>query len=74
MGGIVVIVSRTEPARYAYLKHAFANDVTEVIVDRRAESRRLGQKHVTVERRRGERRRRDITTELKDFGWAVVRR
>ena len=74
MSWLTVIVSRMEPARYTYLKHSFANDVIEVMFDRRVGSRRQRQEPVPLDKRRGERRRRDIAKELKEFGWALVRR
>ena len=74
MTWLVLIVSRMEPARYTYLKHEFANDVIDVIFDRRVEDRRRHQESVAVEKRRVERRQRDITRDLKEFGWALVRR
>ena len=74
MTWLVLIVSRMEPARYTYLKHAFANDVIDVVFDRRVADRRRHQESVAVEKRRGERRQRDITRDLKELGWALVRR
>ena len=74
MTWLVLIVSRTEPARYTYLKHAFASDVIDVVFDRRVESRRRRRELVAVEKRRGERRQRDITEDLKEYGWALARR
>jgi len=71
---LVLIVSRMEPARYTYLKHAFANDVIDVVFDRRVADRRRHQESIAVEKRRGERRQRDITRDLKELGWALVRR
>jgi len=71
---LVLVVSRIEPARYTYLKHAFANDVIEVIFDRRVADRRRHQESIAVEKRRRERRERDIARELKELGWALVRR
>src|SRR5437870_10145691 len=63
-----------EPTRYTYLKHAFANDVIDVVFDRRVADRRRNQESIVVEKRRGERRQRDITRDLKELGWALVRR
>jgi len=71
---LVLIVSRMEPTRYTYLKHAFANDVIDVVFDRRVADRRRHQESIAVEKRRGERRQRDITRDLKELGWALVRR
>ena len=74
MTWLVLILSRMEPARYTYLKHEFANDVIDVIFDRRVEDRRRHQESVAVEKRRVERRQRDIARDLKELGWALVRR
>ena len=73
---LLVIVSRTDPSRGPYLKHVFASETVEVIVDRRAEERRRFPLHdrAAAERRRGDRRQRDITKDLQTYGWAVVRR
>ena len=76
MARLLVIVSRTEPSRGSYLKHVFASETVDVILDRRAEERRrfpLGDR-AAAERRRGDRRQRDTTEDLKTYGWAVVRR
>lgn len=73
MGRLLVIVSRTEPARYTYLKHVFARQGVEVIVDRRAGERRRRLEPATAERRRADRRARDITKDLQTLGWALVR-
>ncbi len=54
---VMVIVPRTAPALYAYLKEKFAADPTvSVMVDRRSRDRRQRQEAPAAERRRGERR------------------
>ena len=76
MARLLLIVSRTEPSRGSYLKHVFASETVDVILDRRAEERRrfpLGDR-AAAERRRGDRRQQDITKDLQTYGWAVVRR
>ena len=70
---ILLVVSRTEPTRYTYLKHVFANDIIDVILDRRVEARRQRQEAVAIDKRRVDRRQRDIVQDLKSFGWALVR-
>lgn len=70
---LLFIVSRQAPGRYSYLKHVFAGESGEVIVDRRAEERRQRQSSATTERRHVDRRHRDITPELRSSGWALVR-
>jgi hypothetical protein len=74
MAGLLLVVSRTEPARHAYLRHVFASDFIDVMFDRRVGPRRQRQEPVAVDKRRGDRRQRDITKELQTVGWAVVRR
>jgi len=76
MAGLLFIVSPTETGAYAYLKYALARDSGEVIFDRRkADRRRSPQGAVAREcRQSGDRRRRDITTQLETFGWALVHR
>lgn len=69
----LLIVSRSEPGRYAYLQYVFDQDNGEVILDRRADNRRRRQEPVSAERRRVDRRQRDVSAGLRDFGWALVR-
>jgi hypothetical protein len=71
---LLFIASAAAPGRYAYLKHVFANEGGDVIVDRRGVDRRRSWRPVSSERRRGERRRRDVMGELRSSGWALVRR
>ena len=73
MTRLLLIVARAEPARHAYVKHVFASDAVEEIVDRRVANRRQVQAKVSVDRRRADGRVRNITTELHTFGWALVR-
>jgi hypothetical protein len=75
MAGLLLIVSATEPGRYVYLKYGVARKNGDVIFDRRKENRRRNhQPAATRERRYVDRRHRDITRELKAFGWAVAHR
>lgn len=73
---MLVIVSQTRPAQYAYLKHILAKEAIDVILDRRMGDRRqlAAVDRARMERRRRDRRQRDITTDLKKFDWAAVRR
>jgi hypothetical protein len=73
MSRMLLIVSRSEPGRYAYVRHVFANDTVEVILDRRRGDRRHDPQPVTVEKRRAERRVRISATELETLGWTAVR-
>jgi len=73
---ILIIVSRAEPAQYTYQKHIFEKEAIDVLLDRRfGEQRQLAAvDRAGAERRHRDRRQRDITTDLKRFGSAVVRR
>jgi hypothetical protein len=73
MANLLLIVSRTAPERYVYLKHILGSESVDVTLDRRVEERRRRQTLVVVERRRAERRHRDITEDLETLGWAVAR-
>ena len=68
------IVSRTKPGMYTYLKLVSDSEDVEVVLDRRELNRRRIEQRVTPERRKGERRRRSVTSNLVKFGWALVRR
>lgn len=72
MANLLLIVSRTEPDRYVYLKHILGSETVDVTLDRRVKERRRRQTPVVVERRRAERRQRDISDDLQTLGWAVV--
>jgi hypothetical protein len=74
MADLLFIVSRAEPRQYLYLKHVFGDDSRDVVLDRRIGERRRTLRPPPVERRRTERRQRDITSELQSSGWALVRR
>jgi hypothetical protein len=57
---VMVIVPRTAPALFAYLKGKFADDPTiSVITDRRSRERRQRKDTPSTERRRDDRRRAD---------------
>lgn len=58
------------------LREKFADvpDAVEIVPDRRAGDRRQREMSVSVDRRRTERRRRDVDADLRAIGWAVVRR
>ena len=70
----LLIVARSERERYAYLQYVFDSETGDVILDRRVRARRRRDEPVSAERRRGDRRQRDIATDLQVFGWALVRR
>jgi hypothetical protein len=71
---LLIVVSRTDLARYTYLRFAFDSETGDVVLDRRVGERRWRQKAVTAERRHVDRRQRDITEDLETSGWAVVSR
>ena len=73
-GRLLVIVSRDAPGRFAYLKHLYASETVEVIVDRRVRERGRRPQLAVNERRWQSRRHRDVTEELGNFGWTLVRR
>ncbi len=57
---VMVIVPRTAPALFAYLKDKFAADPTiSVLIDRRTRDRRRRSDVPIVERRRSDRRQTD---------------
>jgi hypothetical protein len=69
----LLIVSRAAPERYAYLQYVFDQDNGEVILDRRLQTRRSREAPVSAERRRGDRRQRHVSDDLRVSGWALVR-
>ena len=81
MTRLLLIVSRAEAGRYAYFKHVFANrhlfadEVVDVMVDRRTAQRRARPALMALANRRRERRVRSLVAkDLQTFGWAVVRK
>jgi hypothetical protein len=68
---IQLIVSRTKPGTYNYMKLVSESE-HHVILDRRKGDRRRIHQRATPERRHGERRRHDIMTDLQKSGWALV--
>ena len=74
MADLVFVVSRTEPQQYLYLKHVFADESRDVVLDRRMGERRRSLRPSRIERRHIDRRQRDVTRELQSSGWALVRR
>jgi len=74
MADLVFIVLRTEPKQYLYLKHVFADESRDVVLDRRMGERRRSLRPPPMERRHIDRRYRDVTKELQSSGWALVRR
>jgi len=71
---LLLIVSRSEPSRFTYLKHVFANETVDVILDRRVEVRRRRHERLAAERRHEDRRQRAVAKDLQREGWSLVRR
>jgi hypothetical protein len=71
---LLLIVSRSEPSRFTYLEHVFANETVDVILDRRVEERRRRHARLAAERRHEDRRQRDIAKDLRRDGWSLLRR
>jgi len=72
MARSLFIVSRTKPGTYTYLKLVSDSTDVEVILDRRELDRRRILQPVTPERRKGDRRCRNVMTDLLKSGWAMV--
>lgn len=74
MAGVLIVVSRTESARYKYLRHLFG-ETMDVIFDRRLGQRRQPnhERMVAAERRHTDRRRAEVNKDLHMLGWALVR-
>ena len=70
----LLIVTRSEPRVYEYVKRTFAGEHTvEVILDRRLGERRRASASPAAERRRADRRSSpSIRDRLRSPGWAVV--
>jgi hypothetical protein len=65
MADLLFIVSRTEPKQYLYLKHVYADESRDVVLDRRMGERRRSLRPQQLERRHIDRRHREITRELQ---------
>lgn len=73
MAHLLLVVSRTQPARHTYLSRVFGQESMDVILDRRVGERRRARCGAAAERRRRDRRERDTTGDLQTFGWTLVR-
>lgn len=73
MGELLFVVERTRPEVYDSLRRTCADiDSVQVILDRRSRERRLVTTQRDAERRRGDRRVRQLDEELASLGFAVV--
>ncbi|MBI1847614.1 MAG: hypothetical protein HYR86_11670 [Candidatus Rokubacteria bacterium] len=60
---------------FDYLKDSFAGSETvEVILDRRRRQRRWRETIYPLDRRKADRRQRNIDAELQNLGWVLVRK
>jgi hypothetical protein len=73
-GRLLLIVSRTTPDRQAYFEHMYNNGTVEVLADRRVAQRRQRRTMMAIERRGADRRRRDVSEDMRLYGWTLVRR
>lgn len=74
MSELVFIVSRADARMYTYLKRTMATAGVAVIMDRRAGERRNARQATVPDRRKSDRRRQDVSRELRSYGWALVHR
>ena len=71
---IAVIIRRDLAPVAAHLRDEFSGlaSLVAVIIDRRYRDRRRADAAQPVERRQADRRRRNVSDQLRDGGWAVV--
>ena len=71
---IAVIIRRDLAPVAAHLRDEFSGlaSLVAVIIDRRYRDRRRADAEQTVERRQADRRRRNVSEQLRDGGWAVI--
>jgi hypothetical protein len=71
---IAVIIRRDLAPVAAHLRDEFSGlaSLVAVIIDRRYRDRRRTDAAQPVERRRADRRRRNVSDQLREGGWAVV--
>jgi hypothetical protein len=72
----LIIVERDELQLYAYLSEDYGAEAVEIIFDRRysGNERRRPSVPPVDDRRRGDRRRQDVTRPLVTYGWVIVNR
>lgn len=74
MAELLFVVARERSDLYEHLRRAFADTpAVEIILDRRRGERRQLQTPPPVERRQRERRQRDVSSDVRYLGWALVR-
>lgn len=73
MPRILFIIAGNDPKLYEHVRAEFADTAgVSVIRDRRRHDRRNQKVQVPLERRRTERRTRDISETLRSLGWVLV--
>ena len=73
MPRILFIIAGNDPRLYEHVKAEFADTAgVSVIRDRRRRDRRHDRVQVPVDRRKTERRTRDISETLRALGWVLV--
>jgi hypothetical protein len=73
MPRILFIIAGNDPKLYEHVRAEFADTAgVSVIRDRRRGDRRNQRVEVQVDRRKTDRRTRDITEALRSLGWVLV--
>ena len=72
---VIIVVARGEDSLYRYTRETFESEPeVEIVLDRRREERRRRDIAPAVERRRADRRGTQRADLLKAQGWLIVRR
>src|SRR5262249_30794791 len=72
-GRFLYVIARDDSERYRFVRQHFADQTgIEIVHDRRGGERRVHRAALDAERRRAERRHRDIDRDLRAVGWALV--
>ena len=76
MKRVLLIVDRNARRLLSYVRDSFAGTEgeIEIIEDRRSGDRRAESRPPQLERRQRDRRKDDVSRDLKRFGWVLVRR
>ncbi len=71
---LMFVVSRRDLDRYDYLRGTFRDEArVNVVLDRRRSERRWRDVEPGTERRHGQRRKLDTNESLRSLGWAMIR-
>jgi hypothetical protein len=72
---ILFIIARPQERLHAYVSYRLGSEPEiEVVLDRRRDDRRRGERAVSIERRALQRRLHDVSGSLATLGYAIVRR